>query len=133
MSLADARGKLPVDKLLEMRLDGVAFDHLASVYEQYTGKIAVENLRPSWLIFAPGFRKSRFLSMSKRALDVTAGAVVLVLAVPVMALIAMIIRLTSTGPIRIPARVVRHGRIFVVHSFARCFGAEAATARWPSR
>jgi hypothetical protein len=59
VSLADARGKLPMDELLEMKLnDGVRFDHLASVYEQYTGKIAVENLRPSWLIFSDGFRKS---------------------------------------------------------------------------
>ena len=48
-----------MDKLLEMKLDGVTFDHLASVYEEYTGKIAVENLRPSWLIFSDGFRKSR--------------------------------------------------------------------------
>src|SRR4029450_8369117 len=47
VSLADARGKLPIDKLLEMKLNGVTFDHLASVYESYTGKIAVENLRPS--------------------------------------------------------------------------------------
>jgi FlaA1/EpsC-like NDP-sugar epimerase len=37
VSLSDARGKLPLDKLLEMKLDGVSFDHLASVYEQYTG------------------------------------------------------------------------------------------------
>src|SRR5207249_162945 len=52
VSLADARGRLPMDKLLEMKLErGVTFDHLASVYERYTGKIAVENLRPSWLIF----------------------------------------------------------------------------------
>ena len=42
--------------------DGVTFDHLASVYEEYTGKIAVENLRPSWLIFSDGFRKTPFLS-----------------------------------------------------------------------
>src|SRR5262245_7971346 len=58
VSLADARGKLPIDKLLEMKLDrGIMFDHLASVYEHYTGKIAVEHLRPSWLIFSEGFRK----------------------------------------------------------------------------
>src|SRR3712207_4887231 len=44
VSLADARGRLPMDKLLDMKLGGVSFDHLASVYEQYTGKIAVENL-----------------------------------------------------------------------------------------
>ena len=60
VSLADARGKLPMDQLLDMKLNnGVRFDHLASVYEEYTGKIAVENLRPSWLIFSEGFRKSR--------------------------------------------------------------------------
>src|SRR5262249_46017234 len=62
VSLADARGKLPMDKLLEMRLErGVAFDHLASVYEEYTGKIAVENLRPSWFVFNEGFRTTWLL------------------------------------------------------------------------
>src|SRR5438876_5594945 len=61
VSLVDARGRLPMDKLLEMKLDGVSFDHLASVYEEYTGKIAVETLRPSWLIFSSGCRKTRSL------------------------------------------------------------------------
>src|SRR4051812_11855292 len=70
VSLADARGKLPMDKLLEMKLNGVRFDHLTSVYEEYTGKIAVENLRPSWLIFSPGFRKTRLLLAAKRLVDV---------------------------------------------------------------
>ena len=85
VSLADARGKLPMDKLLEMKLDGVTFDHLASVYEEYTGKIAVENLRPSWLIFSAGFRKSRLAARAKRALDVVAAVVGLLLALPLMA------------------------------------------------
>src|SRR5207247_6786709 len=57
VSLADARGKLPMEKLLDMRLAGVAFEHLATVYEDYTGNIALENLRPSWLIFCAGFRR----------------------------------------------------------------------------
>ena len=129
VSLADARGKLPVDKLLEMKLDGVSFDHLASVYEQYTGKIAVENLRPSWLIFAPGFKKSRLLSMSKRVLDVAVAAVGVVLALPVMAMIAAAIRLTSNGPILYhQRRVGQHGRIFTVHKFRSMRpDAEAAT------
>ncbi len=75
VSLADARGKLPMDGLLSMKLnDGVQFDHLASVYEEYTGKIAVENLRPSWLIFSQGFRKSQIVALTKRGLDVAGGA-----------------------------------------------------------
>ena len=62
VSMGDTRGKLPMDQLLEMKLTGgVRFDHLASVYEEYTGKIAIENLRPSWLIFSEGFRKTREL------------------------------------------------------------------------
>ena len=63
VSLSDQRGKLPMDRLLDVRLrSGVLFDHLASVYEEYTGKIALENLRPSWLIFSTGFRKTRLLA-----------------------------------------------------------------------
>src|SRR6185436_15902304 len=74
VSLADARGQLPMQKLLEMKLrGGVAFDHLASVYEEYTGKIAVENLRPSWLIFSSGFRKSQIFPIVKRALDMVSA------------------------------------------------------------
>ena len=118
VSLGDSRGKLPMDKLLEMKLDGVSFAHLASVYEEYTGKIAVENLRPSWLVFSSGFRKSRLLSTSKRLLDVTAAAVGLVLSLPLMALIALAVRLTSPGPVLYhQARVGLQGRIFTVHKF----------------
>ena len=84
VSLADARGKLPMDKLLEMKLEGVTFDHLPSVYEEYTGKIAVESLRPSWLIFSRGFRKSNVLQAAKRTLDIVAAAIGLVLHLPLM-------------------------------------------------
>ena len=118
VSLADSRGKLPMDKLLEMKLDGVSFDHLAAVYEAYTGKIAVENLRPSWLIFSEGFRKTRLLSATKRALDVTVALIGLVLALPVMAMVAAAVRLTSAGPVFYhQQRVGQHGRLFVVHKF----------------
>ncbi len=118
VSLADARGKLPMDKLLDLRLDGVNFVHLASIYEEYTGKIAVENLRPSWLIFSEGFRKTRALTAAKRALDVVVASFVIVLALPVMAAIALAVRLTSGGSVLYhQQRVGHHGRIFTVHKF----------------
>jgi FlaA1/EpsC-like NDP-sugar epimerase len=70
VSLADARGKLPMDQLLDIRLQAnVTFDHLASVYEEYTGKIALETLRPSWFVFSSGFRKTRTLLFVKRVVD----------------------------------------------------------------
>ena len=119
VSLADARGKLPMDKLLDMKLDGgVAFDHLPSVYEEYTGKIAVENLRPSWLIFSEGFRKTRLLRAGKRALDLVVAGIGIVIAAPIMLVTALLVRLTSAGPVLYhQQRVGQHGRIFTVHKF----------------
>lgn len=118
VSLADARGKLPMDKLLEMKINGVTFDHLASVYEEYTGKIAIENLRPSWLIFSEGFRKSRALAAAKRVADLVVSAVGLVVGLPVMALVALAVRLTSPGAVFYHQnRVGLQGRIFTVHKF----------------
>jgi exopolysaccharide biosynthesis polyprenyl glycosylphosphotransferase len=125
-----------MDKLLEMKLDGITFDHLASVYEDYTGKIAVENLRPSWFVFSAGFRKSRSLAAAKRALDLAAAGTGLVLALPVMLLVAAAIRLTSPGPIFYhQRRVGLQGRIFVVHKFRSMqTDAEATTGPvWASK
>ena len=129
VSLADARGKLPMDKLLEMKMEGVAFAHLASVYEDYTGKIAIENLRPSWMIFSSGFRKGRTTAAVKRAMDVFIAAVGLVVGTPLMALIACVIRLSSPGPVMYhQRRVGQHGRVFIVHKFRSMrHDAEAAT------
>jgi sugar transferase (PEP-CTERM system associated) len=118
VSLADARGKLPMDKLLEMKIDGVRFAHLATIYEKYTGKIAVENLRPSWLIFSDGFRKGRVQDATKRVLDVGLAALGLLLALPIMLLVAVAVRLTSRGPaLYHQERVGQYGRVFVLHKF----------------
>ncbi len=119
VSLADARGRLPMDKLLEMKLDGVSFDHLASVYESYTGKIAVENLRPSWLIFSSGFKKSALLSASKRAAR-PGRCRYRACCSPRRSWrwLPLAIRLTSPGPVFYhQQRVGQHGRIFTVHKF----------------
>jgi sugar transferase (PEP-CTERM system associated) len=129
VSLADARGTLPVDRLLDMKLRGVSFDHLASVYEEYTGKIAVENLRPSWFIFSDGFRKTRFLSASKRLLDIVYASLLLIPTLPLMLLVALAVKWTSKGPaLYHQQRVGLNGRIFTVHKFRSMkMDAEAAT------
>lgn len=118
VSLADARGKLPMDELLDLRLTGVSFNHLATVYEDYTGKIALENLRPSWLLFSSGFRVSRLTSCCKRVTDVLFSAFALIAGLPLMLLIAAAIRLTSPGPVLYhQPRVGRNGRVFMLHKF----------------
>jgi len=127
VSLADARGKLPMSTLLQMKLDGVTFDHLASVYEEYTGKIAVENLRPSWLIFADGFRKSRGHAIVKRVTDVCFAAAALIVLFPVLLLVALAVRLTSQGPILYHQRRVGQG------DDRRGLGEEGRRADHPAR
>ena len=119
VSLADARGQLPMDGLLRMKLnDGVRFDHLASVYEEYTGKIAVENLRPSWLIFSEGFKKSRALAGAKRALDVLVAALGLLVALPLLAVVTVAIRIASPGPaLYSQRRVGKDGTLFTIYKF----------------
>ena len=132
VSLADARGKLPMEELLRMRLnDGVRFDHLASVYEEYTGRIAVENLRPSWLIFSAGFRKSRRASALKRGMDIILSAAGLVCAAPLLLIAAFAIRVTSSGPVLYhQERVGREGRRFTIHKL-RSMSVDAEVATGP--
>jgi sugar transferase (PEP-CTERM system associated) len=116
VNLADARGKLPMDKLLEMKLQGVTFADLASVYEECTGKIALENLRPSWLIFSDGFRKSATVLIVKRAIEIVIAAVALLLSLPLLLVLAAAIVLTSPGAaVYSQLRVGRNGRVFRVY------------------
>ena len=118
--LSDQRGKLPMDQLLDMRLrTGVLFDHLASVYEEYTGKIALENLRPSWLVFSTGFRQTRLRMAAKRVFDVSAAVCGLILASPLMLVSALLVKLESPrDPILYhQERVGLNGAPFTIHKF----------------
>jgi sugar transferase (PEP-CTERM system associated) len=120
VSLSDERGKLPMDSLLDVRLrSGVQFDHLASVYEEYTGKIALENLRPSWLVFSSGFRKTRMVLATKRTFDLVASLSGLVLATPLMLVSAILLKLESPrDPVLYhQERVGLNGRLFTIHKF----------------
>jgi sugar transferase (PEP-CTERM system associated) len=120
VSLSDERGKLPMDRLLDVRLSsGVMFDHLASVYEEYTGKIALENLRPSWLIFSAGFRKTKLRMLIKRAFDIVASVCGLILAAPLMLLSVLLLKLESArDPILYhQERVGLNGAPFTIHKF----------------
>ena len=131
VSLSDQRGKLPMDQLLDVRLrSGVLFDHLASVYEEYTGKIALENLRPSWLVFSTGFRKSRLITAVKRVFDVTAAVCGLILSLPLMIITAIVVKLESPrDPVLYhQERVGLNGATFTIHKFRTMKSdAEAAT------
>jgi sugar transferase (PEP-CTERM system associated) len=116
VSLTDARGKLPMETLLGMRMAGVAFAQLPSVYEEYTGKIAVDNLRPSWLLFSDGFAPITAFGGATRLLDLAGAGLLLLLSLPFLALAAIAVKLTSRGPVLYTQRRVgMNGRVFNIH------------------
>jgi sugar transferase (PEP-CTERM system associated) len=117
VSLSDARGRLPMDQLLDIRLrTNVTVDHLASVYEEYTGKIAVEALRPSWFVFSTGFRRTPGLLAANRAIDAGLALIGLAVAAPFMLAAMALIRLTSPGSaLYRQERVGLNGRVFTIY------------------
>jgi len=129
VSRADAQRRLPMDTLLELRLRGIPVDDLASVCERYTGKVALDSLRPSWLMFSSGGRQTRARAVAKRLLDLVAGVSGLILAAPLMLVVAAAVKLTSPGPIFYSQRRVgRNGRVFTIRKFRSMrVDAEAAT------
>jgi sugar transferase (PEP-CTERM system associated) len=118
VGLIDRRGRLPVRELLGAKLRGVRVEDVGTVYERLSGKLLVEDLRPSWLIFSDGFRASRLTRQSKRAFDTLFALIGTVLAAPLMLLSAIAVWLESGAPVLYrQERVGENGRIFTLYKF----------------
>jgi len=115
VAMGDRRGKLPVEALLRLKGRGVNIQDGAEMYEAVTGKIPVESLRLSWLLFSPGFQVARFQVIYKRVFSTIFSAIGLILALPLMMLITLAIRWDSAGPaIFRQKRVGQGGKIFTL-------------------
>lgn len=118
VGLTDRRGQLPVEELLRAKMAGVRVEDATTTYERVTGKILIDDLRPSWLIFSDGFRVSRATRWMKRTIDLTLSVVLGLIAAPVMVLTAIAIRLESPGPVFYrQERVGENGRPFTLCKF----------------
>ncbi len=95
----DRRGHTPVQELLNYKLAGIDIKGGADFYERMTGRILVERIDPSFLIFSDGSSLSKFQRMVKRTLDLALAAILSVLSLPIMCITAIIIALESPGPI----------------------------------
>src|SRR5262249_28986393 len=132
VSMPDRRGTLPIRELLQAKLAGVRVEDAATTYERMTGKILIDQIRPSWLIFSDGFHTSRISRTVKRAIDVAFAGLGFVLALPLMALTAIAVRLDSPGPVLYrQERVGEGGRAFTLLKFRSMrTDAERGTPVW---
>jgi sugar transferase (PEP-CTERM system associated) len=118
VAMPDRRGSLPVRELLELRLDGIKVEDATSWLEKMTGRIEVDNLYPSWLIYAEGFRFSAGFMLLRRMLSVSISLIALLLLLPVIPFVVLAIKLDSRGPVIYKQkRVGRNNVPFYVYKF----------------
>jgi sugar transferase (PEP-CTERM system associated) len=113
VALAERRATMPVQELLTLRLRGIKVEDGTGVLEKISGKIDVDELYPSWLIFSDGFRINSTVGAIGRAASIMVSSVLLVLVLPVIPFVALAIKLTSPGPVLYrQKRVGQGGAIF---------------------
>ena len=118
VALTERRGRMPLTQLLECGGRGILVEDGLGTYEYFTGKLPIESLTPSFLIFSGAFRKSRLQLALRRATSLVAATVGLLLTAPLVAVIALAIALDSRGPILfIDRRAGRGGRPFNLVKF----------------
>ncbi|MGA2689184.1 MAG: sugar transferase [Candidatus Korobacteraceae bacterium] len=122
VTMGDRRGKLRVDQLLKLKTRGVYIQDGPEYYESITGKIPLESVRLSWLIFSPGFHVRAALRLYKRMFSLLLGSLAIVITSPIMLLATIAVRLGSRGPaIFRQKRVGEHGKLFTVYKFRSMF------------
>jgi sugar transferase (PEP-CTERM system associated) len=98
VAMPDRRGTLPVEELLELRLNGVKVEEATSWLEKISGRIEVEQLYASWMIFAEGFRFSAYFRLVRRVLNFSVALFGLVISLPLLPFILLAVKLDSPGP-----------------------------------
>ena len=133
LALEERRNSLPLNDLLRIKTAGVHVNDFSSFVERETGRVDLDSVNPSWLIFSDGFSSLRaFSSASKRVFDVVVSAVLLVLTAPLIALFALLVKLDSKGPAFFrQSRVGLYGQHFeLIKLRSMRLDAEAGGAQW---
>lgn len=136
VALEDQRGSLPTRELVSLRVRGLRIDDAPTALSALTGRISLRAVKPSWFVFSEGFHRSKWNEVIKRALDLTAGSVGLLVSLPLMLIVALAVRLDSKGPVIYrQTRVGHRNRCFeMVKLRSMTVNAEEANdAQWASK
>jgi sugar transferase (PEP-CTERM system associated) len=116
LALEERRNALPLNDLLRIKTTGVEVRDFSSFLERETGRVDLDSLNPSWLIFSDGFSSGRRLSSAaKRLFDILVSTLLLVIFGPVILVTALLVKLESKGPAFYrQRRVGLYGQLFDV-------------------
>ncbi len=135
VAVDDRRRSFPIDELLQCRLAGVDVTELVTFLERESGRVPIDVLNPSWIIFGEGYRRDSLRQITSRALDLVASVILILISLP--AIVATVIAIKMEDGLRAPVlyrqeRVGLGGRIFQLLKFRSMrVDAEApGEARW---
>jgi sugar transferase (PEP-CTERM system associated) len=118
VSLSERRGVFPLHEALNCKFCGIEVIDAPSFYEEMTGKLLLEDITPSWFIFSNGFKITHAKRMIKRAFDIACSVIGLILTLPLLPLVALLIKIDSRGPIFFrQERVGEMEKEFVLYKF----------------
>ncbi len=118
VAVEERRGGTPVNALLACKLAGIAITDYSTFWERETGKVDLETLHPSWLIFSDGFVGGQAQAAAKRVFDIVSSLILLLFALPILGLAAAAVRLESPGGVLYrQERVGLNGRPFMLLKF----------------
>ena len=99
LALEERRNALPLKDLLRIKTTGVHVNEISTFLERETGRVDLQSVNPSWLIFSDGFSSGRMLSsLFKRLFDIVASVILLTLTLPLIIVTAIAIKFESKGP-----------------------------------
>jgi sugar transferase (PEP-CTERM system associated) len=135
VAMDDRRGKFPLRALLDCRIAGIGVSELGSFLERETGKVFLDIVDPSWLIFGEGFKHSLPRRIFERTFDLLVSAAILLVGWPLMLMVILAIKIEDgfAAPVLYTQeRVGQHGRVFSVMKFRsmRLDAEQDGHARW---
>lgn len=135
VAMEDRRGAMPVRELLALRLRGVEIEDSSSLIERTYGKLPLDGLNPSNLIFAEGFHVGTVMQLVRRMVSILISFSGLLLCLPIIPLLVLAVRTSSPGPVFFrQTRIGRYGRPFCIYKFRTMRqDAEANGAVWAKK